>query len=164
MRTRNSFAFLAKIGKYLRSKGAIVVVSPDRIKTYYLDTVHGKLAINLEINPTNGKGCNGPGSIFCKFEDYERAKDFLAHNRCGNYISYSGKWNHRYFDSWVTKEAFEDFKYKIDQITYDPFLACIGLIAGDIFNHFSFCRKDILDNFCTLVETRIKVLRKVIGE
>lgn len=74
--------------KYLLSINAEPIQSQTSFDWYKVDTICGELKIGLE-QPERGEIF----SIYCRFEDTSKAKEFLPHKMEDRLNPYSGKWN-----------------------------------------------------------------------
>lgn len=105
MRKRDRERWVKKVEARLKSLGA------EQTEHHYpwkLETPVGLL--RLIVDPHTGRGVKGPGTVFTRFEEPERAKCRVACN------PYSGKWNHHYFSGWDVETSLADLEYRLEQV------------------------------------------------
>lgn len=86
--------FKKEATKYLLSINAEAIESQSTFDWYKVDTICGWLKIGLE-QPERGEIF----SIYGRFEDENKAKEFLPHKMEDRLNPYSGKWN------WHSRDA-----------------------------------------------------------
>lgn len=97
-------SFIKRALEYILSIGAKEGRKGTFLNDFKLDTKVGELKISLEI-PEKGNIF----SIYCRFEDTGKAKEFLGDNERLN--QYSGKFNFHYTDAdWTLKLFKEEIK------------------------------------------------------
>ena len=102
---------------YLESKNATYNTRNFKLYSHKVDTKYGNLYVNIgENNKFNEDGKPYKKakvfSIFCCFDDFEKAKPFLEKYHKNRV--FTGKWNFCY-GSWT--ETLENFKKELDKIT-----------------------------------------------
>jgi hypothetical protein len=113
MNARRQFA-LAKQRKLLNGmrqiateKGA--VPTPDGFYQLQLQTCVGMLRLSMSEG-------HSLGSVFCRFDEPERAVEFMGRN---NLNPYSGKWNHHWGKEVDSETALRLFKTDLERLTAD---------------------------------------------
>ena len=101
---------------YLKSKNATNDTHNFKLYSCKIKTKYGDLLISINIDNFSKQGKpykrNKVFSIFCCFDDFEKAKPFLEEyyeNRV-----FTGKWNFHY-SNW--NETLKNFKRELDKIT-----------------------------------------------
>lgn len=89
--------------KYLLSINAEPIQSQTSFEWYKVDTICGVLKIGLE-QPQQGEIF----SIYCRFEDTLKAKEFLPYKMDDRLNPYSGKWNWHSRNGDEMLKAFEN--------------------------------------------------------
>jgi hypothetical protein len=82
------------------------------------DTQAGPLLFSVSPSLDWEKKIGAGGSVFCRFTDVEKAKQFFKVDRLGNHAGlnvYSGKWNHHYFD-WSTVCSCRDIRSEVERV------------------------------------------------
>jgi len=100
--------FNRQVAKYLQSIGAEFVLDNGISGRGKLKTVAGDLHISLR-EPERSEVF----SIFCRFEDVEKAKRFFIGSWHNKLNEYSGKWN---FHTYDASELLEEFKSEITRL------------------------------------------------
>lgn len=101
-------AFNREVSKYLESIGAEIKVKDGLYMEWILKTIAGDFHICM-IEPER----TDVFSIYCKFKDVDKAKQFLPSGYHKHLNDYLGKWN---FHSYDAKELLEEFKEQIQPL------------------------------------------------
>lgn len=101
---------------YLKSKNAVNDTRNFKLYHHKIKTKYGDLFISISKDKFNKQGKPYKRkeifSIFCWFDDFEKAKPFLEKYYAGKV--FTGKWNFHY-SSW--DETLKNFKRELDKIT-----------------------------------------------
>ena len=104
MRTRDRERFERKANELIRNLGA----TQDDGGYWHLETILGPLELRVEKH--KGRKPGGPGSVFARFDDPQRATELTFCN------PHSGKWNHHYFGGWTTPQALADLAFHLRRV------------------------------------------------
>ena len=102
-------AFDKRVIKAITKLGAKPCVNQFGMHRYTIETKAGELTVSLHINTEPSKLY----SIFCCFDDVDKAKAVLTPFNQSNLNKHSGKWNYHRVNG---KECFEEFISSLKEI------------------------------------------------